>query len=45
MDSPELKRQVNTSNIIYTLLSKQTDLDKTLKIIERKILEGTYLPM
>ena len=44
-DSPELKRQVNKSKVIHTLLPKQTDLNKILKIIERKILKVTYLPM
>ena len=35
-DSPEFKRQVNTSEVIQKLLPKETDANKILKLIERK---------
>ena len=37
-DRPEFKRHVNTSKVINKLSPKQTDLNKILKLIERKIL-------
>ena len=30
---------------MYTLLPKQTEINKILRIIERKILKGTHLPI
>ena len=42
---PELADLVNTNNIIQKYLPKQTDIDKILKIIQRKVLKGTHLPV
>ena len=36
---------VNTNNIVQKYLPKQTDIDKVLKIIQRKVLKGTHLPV
>ena len=36
---------VNTNNIVQKYLSKQTDIDKILKNIQRKVLKGTHLPV
>ena len=44
-ESPELADLVNTNNIIQKYLPKQTDIDRILKIIQRKVLKGTHLPM
>ena len=41
----ELNDVVNTVNLIQKLLTKQADIDKILKIIQRKVLKGTYLPV
>ena len=32
-------------NLIQMFLPKQTDIDKILKVIQRKVLKGTYLPV
>ena len=44
-EPPELKNLVNTNNIVQEHLPKQTDIDKILKIIQRKVLKGTHLPV
>ena len=36
---------VNTGRLIQKFLLKQTDIDKVLKIIQRKVLKGTHLPI
>ena len=36
---------VNTSKLVQKFLPKQTDIDKILDIIKRKILKGTHLPI
>ena len=36
---------VNTGNLVQNVLPKQTDFDKILKIIQRKVLKGTHLPV
>ena len=41
----ELKDLIDTRNIIQRFLPKQTDLDKILDIIKRKVLKGTHLPL
>ena len=35
---------MNKRNLIHKFLPKQTDIDKILKVIQRKVLKGTYLP-
>ena len=42
---PELADLVSNNNIVQKYLPKQTDIDKILKIIQRKVLKGTHLPM
>ena len=36
---------INKGNFIYKYLPKQTDIDKILEIIQRKVLKGTHLPI
>ena len=45
MDPPELIDLVNTEKIVQKYLPKQTDIDKILKVIQRKVLKGTHLPL
>ena len=42
---PELTDLVNTERIVQKYLSKQVDIDKILKVIQRKVLKGTHLPI
>ena len=41
----ELKDLIDTRNIIQWILPKQTDIDKILEIIRKKVLKGTHLPL
>ena len=41
----ELEDLIDTGNLIHRFLPKQTDIDKILYIIERKVLKGTHLPV
>ena len=41
----ELSYLINASNITQKFLPKQTDVDKILKVIQRKVLKGTHLPV
>ena len=41
----ELANLVETSKIVQKYLPKQTDIDKILEIIKRKVLKGTHLPL
>ena len=45
VDSPELTDIVNTEKIVQKYLPKQADIDKILKVIQRKVLKGTHLPI
>ena len=45
VDPPELTDLVNTERIIQRYLPKQADIDKILKVIQRKVLKGTHLPI
>ena len=36
---------VNTGNLVQKFLPKQVDINKLLKIIQRKVLKGTHLPV
>ena len=45
VDPPELTDLVNTEKIVQKYLPKQTDIDKILKVIQRKVLKGTHLPI
>ena len=41
----ELKDLRDTTKLVQELLPKQTDIDKILDIIKRKVLKGTHLPL
>ena len=41
----ELKDLIEANNIIQQFLPKQTDIDKILEIIRKKVLKGTHLPL
>ena len=41
----KLKDFIDTRNIIQRFLPKQTDIDKMLEIIRKKVLNGTHLPL
>ena len=40
---PELQSQVHTDKLVQKVLPMHADRDKILKIIQRKVLKGTYL--
>ena len=42
-DPKELNDLINMGNLIQKCLPKQADIDKILKVIHRKVLEGTHL--
>ena len=42
---PELENLVSTGKLVQKFLTKQTDTDKILKIIQSKVLKGAYLPV
>ena len=41
----ELGDLINKGNLIHKYLPKQTDIDKILEVIQRKVLKGTHLPV
>ena len=41
----ELKDLIDTNNIVQQFLPKQTDIDKILEIIRKKVLKGIHLPL
>ena len=41
----ELDSLINTGMLVQKFLLKQADIDKILKIIQRKVLKGTHLPV
>ena len=41
----ELEGLVNTDRLVQKFLPKKADIDKILKIIQRKVLKGTHLPV
>ena len=45
LEPPELADLINTNNTVQKYLPKQTDIDKILKIIQRKVLKGIHLPL
>ena len=36
---------IDTNNIVQRFLSKQTNIDKILEVIKRKVLKGTHIPL
>ena len=45
IELPELVDLIDTNQIIEKYFPKQTDTDKILKVIQRKVLKGTDLPV
>ena len=45
VDPLELIDLVNTERIAQKYLPKQADIDKVLKVLQRKVLKGTHLPI
>ena len=43
LDPKELNNLINTGKLIQKFLPKQADIDKILKVIQRKVLKGTHL--
>ena len=41
----ELKDLIDSTKLVQKFLPKQTDIDKILDIIKRKVLKGTHLPL
>ena len=41
----ELESLINTGRIIQKFLPKKADIDKILKVIQRKVLKGPHLPV
>ena len=41
----ELEDLINKGNLIHKCLPKQADIDKILRVIQRKVLRGTHLPV
>ena len=41
----ELDSLINTGKLVQKFLPRQADIDKILKIIQRKVLKGTHLPV
>ena len=41
----ELYSLLNTGKLVQKFLLKQADIDKILKIIQRKVLKGMHLPL
>ena len=41
----ELEDLINKENLVHKFLPKQTDIDKILEVIQRKVLKGTHLPI
>ena len=44
-ESSELKDLIGTTKLVQKFLPKQTDIDKIVDIIKRKVLKGTHLPI
>ena len=44
-DPKNLNNLINTGNLIQKFLPKQADVDKIHKVIQKKVLKGTHLPV
>ena len=40
-----IRNLINKENLVHKFLPKQTDIDKILDVIQRKVLKGTHLPI
>ena len=45
VNPPELTDLINMERIVQKYLPKEADIDKILKVIQRKVLKGTHLPI
>ena len=43
LEPPELVDLINSNNVVQKYLPKQTDIEKIVKIIQRKVVKGTHL--
>ena len=41
----ELGDLISKENLVHRILPKQTDIDRILEVIQRKVLKGTHLPV
>ena len=41
----QLNSLINTGRLVQKFLPKQADMDKILKVIQRRVLKGTHLPV
>ena len=41
----ELGDVISKEKLVHRFLPKQTDIDKILEVIQRKLLKGTHLPV
>ena len=41
----ELRRLINRENLIHKSLPKKPDIDNILEVIQRKVLNGSHLPV
>ena len=44
-EPPELESLISTGKLVQKFLPKLADIDKMLKIIQRKVVKGTDLPV
>ena len=44
-EPPELKDLIDTTKLVQKFLPKQTEMDKILDVIHRKVLKGIHLPI
>ena len=44
-DPKELGDLINKGNFVHKYFPRQTDIDKILEVIQRKVLKGTHLPV
>ena len=44
-EPPELQSLVSTDKLVQRFLPKQADIDKILKIMQRKVVKGPHLPV
>ena len=44
-ETQELESLINTGMLVQKVLLKQADIDKIIKVIQRKVLKGAHLPV
>ena len=45
LEPQEFESPINTSRLVQKFLAKQAGIDMILKVIQRKVLKGTHLPV